>query len=260
MEMFHIGEGQRKLASVFYQGDERKEKSTGVIISNPLGHEYTRLHRTLSVLAKELAAQGFHTFRYDYYGAGDSYGDETELNLESSVKDLKQVVSELKEGFDIDSLCLIGVRYGTVLSMMAAEVIKPEALVLWNPVLSGKEYIEGVAADEKTFYEGSFALPKKTEEQEYFGCRYSPQLIEGLNTFDIHKLKPASSKNILVLADKELLQKENIATLPYFGNSSPEVIENSVSRFWLKQKGDQDKSLVPINEIRRITEWLVKST
>lgn len=260
MEMFHIGEGQRKLASIFYQGDERKEKSTGVIISNPLGHEYTRLHRTLSVLARELSQQGFHTFRYDYYGTGDSYGDETEMNVESSREDLKQVVNELKEGFDIESFCLIGVRYGSVLSMMAAEEIKPDALVLWNPVFWGKEYIEEIAADEKTFYEGSFALPKKSVEQEYFGCRYSRQLIDSLNAFDIHGMKPSPSKNILLLADPEILQKQDVASFDFFSRSQLSAIENSVSRFWLKQKGDQDKSLVPLNEIRRITEWLVKST
>ncbi|HEY0057995.1 MAG TPA: alpha/beta hydrolase [Flavisolibacter sp.] len=260
MEMFHIGEGQRKLASIFYQGEERKERSTGVIISNPLGHEYTRLHRTLSVLARELSQQGFHTFRYDYFGTGDSYGDETEMNVESSGADLRQVANELKEGFGIESLCLIGVRYGTVLSMMAAEEIKPDALVLWNPIFSGKEHIEEIAADEKTFYEGSFALPKKSGEHEYFGCRYSRQLIDSLNAFDIKGMKPPPSKNILVVADAEILQKQDMASLSFFSRGQLSVIENSVSRFWLKQKGDQDKSLVPLNEIRRITEWLVKST
>lgn len=259
MEMFHIGEGQRKLASIFYQGDERTEKSTGVIISNPLGHEYTRLHRTLSVLARELSQQGFHTFRYDYYGTGDSYGDEAEMDMESSREDLRQVANELKEGFDIESLCLIGVRFGTVLSMMAADEIKPDALVLWNPVFSGKEYIQEIAADEKTFYEGSFALPGKSQEHEYFGCRYSQQLIDSLNAFDMRSMKPSPSKNTLVLADTGTVQEQDVSSLDFFSRSRLNVLENSVSRFWLKQKGDQDKSLVPLNEIRRITEWLVWS-
>jgi hypothetical protein len=256
MEIFHIGDNSRKLVSVFYAGDERKAKKTGIIICNPIGHEYTRFYRTVSVLAKELGQLGFPVSRFDYYGTGDSYGDEMELSADSSMHDLKLVAREMREGCDIDKLCLIGIRYGSFLSMLSLEAIKPDALVLWNPVFSGHDYIEEIESDEKVFFQGSFAAPKKGSGYEYFGKVYSNSLIQSLKDFDVSFLKSQTLQKILILADPEFVTKYNISGYPFFRNNEPKIIENTVRRFWLKQPGDLDKSLVPINEIKKITEWL----
>ena len=256
MEIFHIGDNSRKLAAVFYAGDERKAKRTGIIICNPLGHEYTRFYKTISVLAKELAQSGFPVFRFDYFGTGDSYGDEMDLNVESSVHDLKLVANEMREGCDIDKLCLIGIRYGSFLSMVSLESIQPDALILWNPVFSGKDYMQEVESDEKAFFQGSFALPKKGPGYEYFGIAYGDQFIHSLKDFDVALLKPQRLQQILILADPEFVASHNISGYDFFGKGNLKIMENTARKFWLKQPGDLDKSLVPINEIKKITEWI----
>ena len=259
MEIFHIGEGERKLVSIFYAGDERKAKRTGIIICNPLGHEYIRFYKTIAVLAKELSQQGFPVFRFDYYGTGDSYGDDTGLDVNSSKEDLKQVANEMREGCDIDQLCLIGIRYGSLLSMVSLEDIKVDKLVLWNPVFSGKDFVEEIASNDREFFQGSFALNQKHSAHEYFGIEYSDKLISSLNAFHITSLRPKPLRQVLLLADQELLANHPPAGFNFFNQTTLTIMENSVPRFWLKQKGEEDKSLVPLHEIKKIAEWLVAS-
>jgi len=70
MEMFHIGETNRKLVSVFRSGNGNRIRNTGVIICNPVGQEYTRFYKAIAILAKEISQQGYPVFRFDYYGTG----------------------------------------------------------------------------------------------------------------------------------------------------------------------------------------------
>ena len=46
------------------------------VVCGPVGHEYTRAHRTLRHLADSLAGRGVPTMRFDYHGIGDSPGSD----------------------------------------------------------------------------------------------------------------------------------------------------------------------------------------
>src|SRR4051812_18689773 len=48
----------------------------GVLICASLGHEATYVHRSMRLLAEQLAAAGFPTVRFDYLGTGDSSGSD----------------------------------------------------------------------------------------------------------------------------------------------------------------------------------------
>ena len=42
--------------------------------------------------------------------------------------------------------CLIGVRIGASLAVMTSPLLEPDLLVLWNPVISGRQYIRELKA------------------------------------------------------------------------------------------------------------------
>lgn len=255
MEIFHTGESNRRIVSIFYPGNEQKTKKTGVVICNPLGHEHTRFYKSISVLAKELSAQGFPTMRFDYYGTGDSYGEETEIDVESTKCDLEMVVQELLDGCNVDNICLIGIRYGSLPALVSLHKLKVNSLILWNPVCTGKHYLQEMQAGEQSFYQGSFAV-KKNHDHEYFGFTYNPTFIQQLQKFETSSLKPGPLYKLLLVADNDHIPaiSENLQNL--FPDTNPDIIENTVSKFWLKQKGEEDKAMVPITEIKKISEWV----
>jgi len=255
MEIFHIGGKSGKLAAVFSPAQGRS-KRTGVLICNPLGHEYIRFHKALAVLAKELSQSGFNTFRFDYYGSGDSYGEDLELNMETSNNDLRLVIEEMLDGCEIDNICLIGVRYGTIPCFNTLDHPDVKSAVLWNPVLSGEGYLGELEHNHKEFISGSFAVCKNDYGFESLGFLYSPELVKGLKEFSMVSSEAVPLEKLLIIADDEFLQMNALERYSCFSKTGITLLTNSVPKFWHKQKGETDKSIVPFPEIKQIKKWL----
>ncbi|RNL53960.1 serine aminopeptidase domain-containing protein [Pedobacter jejuensis] len=258
MEIFHIGTPDRKLLSIFYPGNEACLKKMGVVICNPLGQEYVRFYKALAVLATELSKMGFPTFRFDYWGSGDSFGDEDELNMDSTTEDLQLVINEMREGTEIEKICLLGVRYGSFLSLAAFDKIKPSALVLWNPVLCGKEYILEIAQLHESFLSGSFALKRHSTRFESLGFSYATQFVKSVSECQPQPMGSQEAIDILISADESWLEKNNKKIAELFSGKTPQLNVNRISKFFLKQEEDENKLLVPIIDINKIIDWLIK--
>lgn len=258
MEIFHIGKPERKVFSIFYPGNETCLKKMGVVICNPLGQEYIRFYKALAVLAAELSKMGFPTFRFDYWGSGDSFGDEEELSLDSTTEDLQLVINEMREGTEIENICVLGVRYGSFLSLSALSKIKPSAIILWNPVFCGKEYILEIAQLHKTFLLGSFALKRSSPRFESLGFSYSNQFIKSISDCQPKPVEPEEAIDILISADKSWLEKHNEKIGAIFRGKTPQLNVNRISKFFLKQEEDENKLLVPMVDINKIIDWLIK--
>lgn len=256
MEIFHIGSAERRLIAIFYAGNEEKIKRTGIIICNPLGQEHIRFYKATVVLAKELSLQGFPTFRFDYYGTGDSYGDESEFNISSSAADLRLIVQELRDGCDIDDICLIGIRYGTILNTLYGHHLNISSHILWNPVISGTVYLNELKQQHQKFIAGSFIKTANVEKHERLGFYLSDQLIKDLDSFALSDMTTDGRKKVLVLADDQFLTRYNLVNYSFFKNDNLKIVRNDVANFWQKERGDQ-KSMVPVNEINQIINWLV---
>ena len=70
-------------APLFGAHHPARRKSTGkaVVICPPIGHEYGRTHWMLRLLSAQLAREGVHVLRFDYFGTGDSGGFVEDLSL-----------------------------------------------------------------------------------------------------------------------------------------------------------------------------------
>lgn len=126
---------------------------TSVLLCNPFGEEAARVHRAYRVLAGRLQDEGYPTMRFDYSGTGDSSGDALDCTLEHWLDDIEAAVGELQRQSGTSQAVLVGLRFGATLAALCAqrEHLRIAHLVLWDPVVRGKQYLQELAAMHITY-------------------------------------------------------------------------------------------------------------
>src|SRR4051812_39858777 len=94
---------------------------TGVLLSNPIGHEYMACYRTMRQTAVRLAQSGTPVLRFDYYGAGDSAGASGAGRPAQWVADIGSATEELQHCQHAADVVLAGWRLGATLSLMRVQ-------------------------------------------------------------------------------------------------------------------------------------------
>lgn len=118
------------------------EGAPGAVLCPPLARELTAGHYALEVLAERLAGAGMVAVRFDYAGTGDSAGDEGEpFQLGAWLASIDHAV-DLARAHGATTISLVGLRSGALLAEIAtARRGDVEALVLWDPFVSGKAFL-----------------------------------------------------------------------------------------------------------------------
>jgi pimeloyl-ACP methyl ester carboxylesterase len=151
---FYFGPSDSRLFGVYHAPDTAA-RALGVVLCQPLGHEYIRAHRTFRQLAAQLARAGFPVLRFDYFGCGDSAGVGEEGSVVRWQSDINSAIDELKDTSGVSSVAVIGLRLGASLALMAtAGRSDIERIVLWDPVLNGREYLEGIGRLQRRWLKG----------------------------------------------------------------------------------------------------------
>ncbi len=246
MEHSYIEKDNKKLYYVYHEPLISSKNQTGIVLCYPIGQEYIRCHKACVNLAQKLSLKGFHTIRFDYYGTGDSNGSFDKASVLQWTDDIKLAINELREGCFVSKIVLIGVRFGATLSMLYG-VNDIDKMVLWSPILSGKEYLDEMKSENKKWLSGSFAKQKKNGRGsiESLGYLYSKELCKDISKIEIKKIQTKSKT--LVIDEKKPV---------------PSILENLTFKeitnkeFWLKRENEEDKSIIPISEIDTITNWI----
>lgn len=119
-----------------------EKSSKGILICHPMFEEKLHVHRVLVDFSRLLSSAGFNVMRFDYYGEGDSAGQFEEATVESRLSDIDSALDAFKKKTPIRKIALLGVRFGATLASLYAEKEKEiNALVLWAPILRGKDYL-----------------------------------------------------------------------------------------------------------------------
>lgn len=144
MLAFRFGPANQQLYGCLHQPAAGVSRQHGVLLCNPFGQEAIRGQRLVRILAERLSRQGFHVLRFDYFGTGDSDGDDTEGSLEQWARDIQLADLELRRRVGSAPVSWVGFRLGATLAAIASRsaTIAPERLVLWEPVVNGSAYIE----------------------------------------------------------------------------------------------------------------------
>jgi pimeloyl-ACP methyl ester carboxylesterase len=113
---------------------------------HPLGEEKLWAHRVFVSLARELSAAGFAVLRFDFRGEGDSDRTFENSDFETRIEDTNRAVSALREEFpSVREVSLVGLRLGAAVAA-ATGAQRPDVsqLILWDPIIDGAAYMQGV--------------------------------------------------------------------------------------------------------------------
>jgi|SRR5450631_340536 pimeloyl-ACP methyl ester carboxylesterase len=152
MTPFFFGTSGRRLFGVYEPAGASTSGQRAAILCYPWGAEYLYAHRTLRQLALKLSRVGFHTLRFDYYGTGDSGGEPTDTDLTGCEADLETGIAELMEITGLAKVTVIGLRLGGAVAARVALRLSSviEALVLWDPIVFGPEYLNSLGVPSNT--------------------------------------------------------------------------------------------------------------
>jgi len=126
-------------------------RSTAVVLCNPFGEEASRSHRTYRVLATQLERLGYTVIRFDYSGTGDSLGESDEVSIAHWVTDIGTAAERVRQASKAQRVCLVGVRFGATLAALAAQIVRPRQLVMWDPIVDGRAYLAELAAQHESY-------------------------------------------------------------------------------------------------------------
>jgi pimeloyl-ACP methyl ester carboxylesterase len=145
MTSFHFGSRQRRLFGYYEPAQANFGKVRAVLLCHPMDNEQVFAYRTIRQLAARLVRAGFHVLRFDYFGAGDSYGDASEGDLTGWCEDIETAIEELKEITGATKVDLVGLRLGANLSARVAADRRNEIdkLILWEPLAADELAVAG---------------------------------------------------------------------------------------------------------------------
>lgn len=158
----YFGLDGRQLFGCHHYSAAGAGRDLGIVVCSPLGHEYIRAHRSLLQLTRRLVDRGYPVLRFDFYGWGDSAGDSGEGSIDQWLRDVGLAVDELRRRSMIGRVGLVGLRLGGALAALAAERNELHSLVLWDPVIDGRDHLEDLRRqhDELLLY-GNIAPPRQ---------------------------------------------------------------------------------------------------
>ncbi len=164
----HFGDSDRKLYGVFHHPEQRAANAPAVLLLNPFGEEAIRSFRIFKQLAERLARAGRPVLRFDYYGTGDSEGDCETVDFDGMIRDAATAQEELEALSGARRFVWVGLGLGGAVALRAAieTAARPTQLFLWDPVLSGADYLAGLRRAHIATLSAALDLPQSRIERE----------------------------------------------------------------------------------------------
>lgn len=255
---FYFGTPDRELFGCLHIPEADKCRDCGVLICQPLGHEYVNCHRALRQLAQRLVDAGFPVLRFDYYGCGDSRGDTTVASVSEWIDNISQAIFEIQQRVEVPKICLLGLRLGGSLAMLnARRWERAHSLVLWDPVIDGCTYIKELMALEKEmrrFRPRLGTVAGVANVLDIFGFPMTEELCRSICEIDLlQRPRKVPERVLLIETSQPTQQLASILT-----DSGAAVRQESLEapNIWLPTP---DGSLVvPSRVLQRITSWLIE--
>jgi len=251
--------GNDSLYGVYYQAQGNQQPKRGVVICQPWGQEYIRTHRALHQMAVRLSDAGIPVLKFDYFGTGDSNGEDTDFAIDRSVQDIAAAIDQLRQRNSLEDIVLVGLRLGGTLAALAHEKYgSTSRLALWDPIVNGHLYLNELADWHKrnlNYYLGTVDQTPNPTTHEVLGFAMSETVRNQLDQIDLLTVAWSSKPMLLVERERNdgtaqlqtLLQGQRIP-LHYQLIDGPQM--------WTE---NTDKGLVPHQTLEAIVSWIKES-
>jgi pimeloyl-ACP methyl ester carboxylesterase len=251
----YFGDSARALFGLYHPAQKARAKPVSVVLCHPFGNEYFGAYRTMRVLADQLANAGVSVLRFDYYGTGDSAGFGLDASIEQWLADIDCAIEEIKGTVAAETTSLIGVRLGATLAAHSAKVRTDiDRLVLWEPILHGREHVDQHMARHQEWLGLGRCRTQDSTANEALGFPLSDQLIEEMTKLELTDPGQSSLNRALLLFHNRGGQEQSKA-LTEFGNQVERQCISSPD-FWLGRTAF-DQPLVSKSNIESIVTWFI---
>jgi pimeloyl-ACP methyl ester carboxylesterase/aryl carrier-like protein len=255
--------GERRLFGALHRPGGRARG--GVVLCYPMGQEYMRIHRTYVELARSLAASGFAALRFDYYGCGDSAGDDTDGDFAQWRDDIADAIRELRAQSGVRDIHLVGSRIGANLALDVARGGEELAgLVLWEPIVDGAEYLRTLKRAHRDLLHNNARLDGYERRElrgcaaEFLGYPMTRTLYEQVAAVSLPAAPAGPLPDVLVLANSNKPALEDYAAAQAGRDGSFEyVCANESDGIWLKEDR-QNKGLIPAQAVQAVVSWIAR--
>ena len=195
-----VGDGQR--FCLLHRPDGGGAWRGALLYLHPFAEEMNKSRRMAALQARALADAGYGVLQIDLHGCGDSSGDFVDATWTSWIDDARCAALWLRERSDAD-FWWWGLRTGALLACATARTFSdPGRLLLWQPVVSGKTFVQqflrlklagelgGASVGEggaggKALMARLRAQLAQGESVEIGGYRVAPPLVAGLEDCEL---------------------------------------------------------------------------
>lgn len=203
LEAYFFGESGRQLFGAFHEAAGDGEH--GVVLAYPGPQEYMQSHYAFRLLAAQLAREGRSVLRFDWSGTGDSAGDGDGVSFQQWRNDLQLAVQELKDVSNARTVSIIGFRLGASIAASTPFKQPIEALVLWNPVVRGQNYLEELGARARRRFGDLLEPPpwwRQGHAHELLGHAISSAHLAEIEALDLARQAVLATGRISVITHK----------------------------------------------------------
>lgn len=255
MEPLFFGVSDQPLFGWLHAPSGRAPRRTGVVLCAPFGQEYVLAHRALHGCARLLADAGFAALRFDWFGTGDSAGMLEEADLDRWQQDLAAAARTLTERAGCDDVALVGMRVGGTLAALASEALELAALVLWDPVVEGRLFLEELKAAHAREIRRLAPVPAAAADTltEASGFPIGDRLRGELAALDLRRAPLAPGLPVLLLAtEREEAAPAYVAEWRRRGH----VVETLALPRPAVWEEDEQRVLVPHLALQAAMRWM----
>lgn len=221
------------------------------VVCGPIGHEYTRTHRTMRHLADRLAERGIPAVRFDYHGMGDSPGAELDPERvaywQSSIR---AAIRQARALSGRQRVCLIGVRLGATMAALVASETPVDLLVLWNPVTKGRAYVRELQAIAMSAARTSTDCDGGLESA---GFVMSGETLDALRGTDLMNTTYDVNDRALVLGRDDLAADKSLCEHLIAGGVA---CDYERVPGWLGMMADHQFTVIPDAALETIATWV----
>src|SRR4051794_18965963 len=107
MKPLFFGESSRQLFGAYEPPRPGSARKHAALLCYPGVQEYNMSHWAFRKLAVQLAREGLHVLRFDYYGTGDSAGTTQDGSPDRWIADIRTAARELVDLSGVRTLSIV---------------------------------------------------------------------------------------------------------------------------------------------------------